>query len=208
MADTDKKGVSSAAAAVIAAITFVIGIYVGTVISGMSAGVSGPAPQRVAAPQSMPQAATEGGQVSEGMAREIAALEVRASSNPDDLGAWIKLGHLYFDTAQFDNAIRAYTRALELDPTDPDVWTDLGVMYRRIDRPSQAIESFDKAIQADPTHETARFNKGVVLMHDLGDEAGAVAAWKELLEVNPQATAPNGVPVGDMIGELEKARTE
>ena len=138
------------------------------------------------------------------MAQEIASLEVRASSNPDDVDAWTRLGHRYFDTDQFDKAIRAYTRALELDPSSADVWTDLGVMYRRSDKPSQAVESFDKAILTDPTHQTARFNKGVVLMHDLGDMPGALAAWKELLQVNPQAAAPNGVPVADMVRELEK----
>lgn len=205
MADTDKKGVSAAATAVIAAITFVIGIYVGTVISGMTAG------QKVAAaPQPMPQGASPApasqSQVPADMAREIEALEVRTSTSPDDLAAWTQLGHLYFDTNQPEKAIRAYTRSLELEPHNADVWTDLGVMYRRADRPSQAVESFDKAIQNDPLHQTARFNKGIVLMHDLGDEAGALAAWRGLLEINPQAGAPNGVPVAEMVKELEKAK--
>lgn len=203
MADTSSKGVSAAATAVIAAVTFVIGIYVGTVISGMSTHP----PQTAAAPQSMPPAAPQAepeGQMSEALAKEIAALEVSASSNPDDLETWVKLGHMYFDANQFDKAIRAYERSLELDPSNADVWTDLGVMYRRDGNIQQAVDSFDKAIQADPLHQTARFNKGVVLMHDLGDQAGALAAWRELLEVNPEAIAPNGAPVADMIKELEK----
>ncbi len=201
------KGVSPAATAVIAAVTLVIGIYIGTVISGMSAP---PPPQRAAAP-GMPPAAppamtgqSQQGEIPEAMAREIASMEVRTSSNPDDKASWTQLGHLYFDTNQPEKAIRAYTHALDLDPSNADVWTDLGVMYRRAGQPGKAVESFDKAIENDPAHQTARFNKGVVLMHDLGDQAGAIAAWKGLLAINPQATAPNGVPVAGMIQELEK----
>ena len=115
------------------------------------------------------------------------SLEAEVAKNPQNTNAWIQLGHVYFDSDQYHQAITAYQKALALNPNNADVLTDLGIMFRRTGQPGQAIESFDKAIQVDPQHENARFNKGIVLMHDVKDRAGAIATWEALLEINPFA---------------------
>ena len=81
--------------------------------------------------------------------------------------------------------------------------TDLGIMYRRSGDPQKAIEMFDRAITLDPQQQNARFNKGIVLLHDLKDKAGAVAAWEGLLEINPVAMAPNGQSVDALIQQYK-----
>ena len=48
------------------------------------------------------------------------------------------------------------------------------------------------------------FNKGVVLMHDLNDKPGALASWEALVKVNPNAKAPNGQLVSNLIAGLKK----
>lgn len=126
-------------------------------------------------------------------------LELRVSANPQDPEAWVLLGNVYFDTDQFPKAIGAYEKALALKPDTPDVWTDLGIMYHRDGRPQRAIECFDQAMVVDPKHEHARFNKGIVLIHDLEDQTAAIQAWDELLEINPLAMAPNGQSVDEMV---------
>ena len=105
-------------------------------------------------------------------------------------------------------AINAYTKSLELAPGNPDVLTDLGVMYRRNGQSDQAIASFDQAIKAAPYHEQSRFNKGVVLMFDKHDQAGALKVWEELLAINPNVTAPNGQPLADFMVELQKKNNQ
>ena len=59
---------------------------------------------------------------------------------------------------------------------------------------------------ADPSFETARFNKGVVLMHDMEDIAGGIQAWEALVEVNPMATAPNGERVASLVERLKQQK--
>jgi tetratricopeptide (TPR) repeat protein len=76
-------------------------------------------------------------------------------------------------------------------------------MYRRTGNPEKAVEAFDKAVSTDADHEIARFNKGIVLLHDRNDPAGAIQAWKELLEVNPEAVAPNGQRVAELLQQFE-----
>ncbi|PKN15755.1 MAG: hypothetical protein CVU68_13545, partial [Deltaproteobacteria bacterium HGW-Deltaproteobacteria-3] len=104
---------------------------------------------------------------------------------------------------QADKAINAYSKSLALAPNNADVLTDLGVMYRRAGNPQQAIASFDRAIQVNAKHETARFNKGIVLLYDLKDQSGAIDAWQELISLNPMATAPNGQLVSEILKEIQ-----
>lgn len=136
----------------------------------------------------------------------IASLEDETARNPENTQAWVQLGNEYFDSSQHAKAIWAYRKSLELDPNNANVWTDLGVMYRRSGKPQEAINSFDKAIEVDPKHEPSRLNKGIVLLHDMQDFDGAIAAWEGLLAVNPIAMAPTGRSVDEMIQQMKKQR--
>ena len=147
-----------------------------------------------------PAAVADGG-------RRAAALEKETTDNPQNVQAWIELGNAYFDSNQYEKAIRAYTRAVALKPDDADVLTDMGVMYRRAGKPQEAIKAFDRAGAVDPKHEVSRFNKGIVLLHDLNDTRAAIKAWEELLEVNPVAVTPSGQSVEQMITQMKKQMT-
>lgn len=174
----------------------VVGFFGGVIYSAVKSGPSsgpvssGPAPQQ------------QGGGISPEMAQRTLALEQEVAANPGNGDAWTQLGNVYFDSDRYDQAIRAYTRSLEIFPNNPDVLTDLGVMYRLSGQPNKAIEVFDKAISINPRHEQSRFNKGVVLRYDLDDRDGAIKAWEELLKVNPNAVASGGVPVSEAIKQL------
>lgn len=138
----------------------------------------------------------------------ITMLEKVVAQNPKDGKTWQELGNLYFDTGRNTDAIDAYNKSLAITPGNPNILTDLGVMYRRTGKPEKAVDAFDRAIAAEPGHETARFNKGIVLLHDLQDEKGALAAWRGLLEINPLAMAPNGQTVDELIKHFESHTKE
>lgn len=139
---------------------------------------------------------------------KIASLEEEVKNHPDSSISWANLGHAYFDSNQFAKAISAYNKSLELNPGDANVLTDLGVMYRRNGQPEKAVETFDLAVKANPMHEPARFNKGVVLLNDLHDPAGAVQAWEEVVRLNPGATTPTGSPLTDLIQKIKTTQAE
>ena len=162
-------------------------------------GVVGGAPQ-VQAPQARAAAPAR--------PNMIASLENETATNPQNTKAWVQLGNEYFDSDQYEKAIWAYRKSLELDPNNANVWTDLGVMYRRSGKSQEAIKAFDKAIEVDPKHEPSRLNKGIVLLHDMQDFDGAIVAWEGLLEVNPVAMAPTGRSVDEMIQQMKKQRSQ
>lgn len=129
----------------------------------------------------------------------VSKLKQEVSANPQNAEAWALLGHAYFDINRYGEAIDAYKKSLELKPDNADVWTDLGVMYRRSGNPTEAVRAFNKAMEINPRHQQSRFNKGIVLMHDLNDPEGAQQAWKELVNINPEARTPNGQLIKELI---------
>jgi cytochrome c-type biogenesis protein CcmH/NrfG len=200
------------------AAAFLIGAFAGVTGYGIYKADMGPEADHAhqAAPQGMPQGMPPG-MPPKGMpgaasgptpdqARQLQSMEALAAKNPNDPEAWTSLGNLYFDTEQPDKAIPAYQKALALKPDAPDVWTDLGVMYRTAGKFQDAVGAFDKAIALDPKHEIARFNKGIVYLHDLRDRDKAAQAWDELLKVNPAAKTPGGQPVADLVRELKAGK--
>lgn len=133
----------------------------------------------------------------------ILNLEAEVTANPKDYQAWTRLGNLYYDTQQPEKAIGAYTKSLELHKGDANILTDLGVMYRLTNQPQKAIEYFDRAMQDDPGHLPSRYNKGIVLMYDLGDPKGAIASWEDLLRLDPQAKAGNGESIRALVDKIK-----
>ncbi|WP_027723141.1 tetratricopeptide repeat protein [Maridesulfovibrio zosterae] len=187
--NVNKVGTSKQSIIVAVVIALAVGLYLG--------GVFIPALKDTAAPQD-----TSGSSAS--LTDQIESTKQMTEAQPDSASLWAKLGNLYYDTDQYGKAIEAYERSLKIKSDDAHVLTDLGVMYRRNGNPRKAVENFDKAIIAAPDHETARFNKGIVLYYDIKDKAAALRAWKGLVDMNPSARTPSGGLVKDMIQELSR----
>ena len=134
----------------------------------------------------------------------IGDLEKRVAEDSGDARLWAELGNAYFDTNQHQRAIDAYQESLAISPNNSNVITDMGIMYRRLDLPENAIEAFDRAIEVDPSHQFALYNKGLVLLHDLNDQTGAIRAWEALVKLSPGFRTPEGRGVADMLGALRQ----
>ena len=160
--------------------------------------------QSIAVPNNNPEAGQQDNSAE--VSAKILQVEQYLKQNPKDAEAWKQLGNLFFDSNQEKNAIDAYNKSLAIEPGKIGVITDLGVMYRRNGQPKKAVEAFDKAISIDPSFETARFNKGIVLLHDLNDIEGGIKAWEQILEINPMAMAPNGDSVDALVQRMKKQK--
>ena len=168
---------------------FVAGLVVGMVImnfTGPSGGAGGSgAPATITSNQ-------QPGPDRIKLSRDIAQLEEILKKDPNNYQALVQLGNDYFDIGEAQKSVDTYLRALAVKDGDPNVLTDLGVMYRQLRDFPKAIAAFRKAAAASPTHPQSRMNLGVVLMHDLNDPKGAIAAWEDFLRVAPNdPNAPN-----------------
>jgi cytochrome c-type biogenesis protein CcmH/NrfG len=133
--------------------------------------------------------------------RDIAQLEEIVKKDPKNYQALVQIGNDYFDLGEAQKSVDAYTKALAIKDGDPNVLTDMGVMYRQLKDFPKALAAFRKAAAASPTHPQSRMNIGVVLMHDLNDPKGAIAAWEDYLRVAPND--PNAENIRRSIEELK-----
>lgn len=191
--EVEVKYVTLNTALIIGLIALIVGFIAGNIYSLYKSGSFGPEQSISSKPNQT---------ISMDQSSRMLALERDVEKNPKSLAAWLELGNLYFDINKYQDAIRAYTQYLSLNPNDPNVWTDLGVMYRRNENPAEAISSFDKAIALNPQHEQARFNKGIVLLHDLGDRDAAMQTWQELIQINPNFRTPTGQTIKELVEKL------
>ncbi|MCX8098775.1 MAG: c-type cytochrome biogenesis protein CcmI [Casimicrobiaceae bacterium] len=84
--------------------------------------------------------------------------EARLAREPNDLKGWILLGRAKSSVGQFEGAMAAFARAVELDPNDADLWADYadaaaGAAQGRLE--GQALELVRKALALNPQHPKA-----------------------------------------------------
>lgn len=132
--------------------------------------------------------------------QQIQMLETVVQKDPTNRGAWVQLGHNYFDSDQPMQAIEAYAKALELNGNDADVLTDQGIMYRRVGWFDKAIENFSKANELNPRHIQSLYNLGIVYRFDTGELDKAKAIWTRYLELSPSGEGANSVR--EMLGQM------
>ncbi|TAL18344.1 tetratricopeptide repeat protein [bacterium] len=164
---------------------FLLGLLSYHLIAGQTS--SAPQPQMQMAQQQMPPTVSPPGADLQNFSEQIKELTEITKTQPKNREAWVGLGNIYFDSKQPAEAVKAYTKALELDSNDPNVLTDRGIMYRELKDFQAALADFKKASTIDPNHAQSLYNIGITLLHDLNDPKGAVDAWDAL---SKRATDP------------------
>lgn len=170
---------------VLAVLCFLLGLPTGYLFH---AGPAVEAKPVVSAAQ--PSAAMTGGQPTPEQMRRMAdktaePLLAQLKTNPRDSELLAKVGNVYYDTQQYNEAIRYYSDALKYDPKNPNVRTDMATAYYYLGDADRAIAEINTALQYDPKHAQSLLNLGVIKWQGKMDVDGAVAAWQKLLDTNP-----------------------
>lgn len=79
----------------------------------------------------------------------------------------------------FEEAIRCYDKALEIDPGFSKAWFAKGVSLQNLQRYTEAIECYDNAIETNPHYALAYFQKSKALrvlgMNEKAEESYDIA---------------------------------
>ena len=118
----------------------------------------------------------------------IEQLEDAVKANPQDGGAWARLGMTWFQRDEFAKAVPAFERATALQPDKAHLWSLLGEARFKAAgmaaMPPEAVANFQKALALYPGDPAARYYMAVA--KDLsGDHAGAITDWLALLADTP-----------------------
>ena len=112
------------------------------------------------------------------------AIELLSATSGNDPDAIMGLGNAYMLAGRNADAIRTFTRLLQIDPGNGLAWENLGTTQLQAKDVKGAETSLRRAIQIDPSLSGAYTALGVVLAQT-GRRDEAIAAWKRALELDP-----------------------
>jgi cytochrome c-type biogenesis protein CcmH/NrfG len=172
---------------ILAVFCLVLGVALGYLFRGSAS----PASETTVAPRANDSASTSTqaqvtpAQQKEMLNQSVAPLLETLKTNPDDVDTIVKVGNLYYDGRQYPEAIKYYQLAAKIQPKNADLLTDLGTSLWYTGDADGAIAEFQKALKYQPNHPGTLFNLGIVLWQGKSDPKGAVQAWEQLLQTNP-----------------------
>ena len=115
------------------------------------------------------------------------------SSSTNDALTWNDKGMSLYNSDKYEEAIKSYDKAIELDPNLAMAWHNKGNVLYTLDRPEEAIKSYDKAIELDPNLASALFIRASIKAkkgeteNALSDLKKAIAIDKEYIDSAKQA---------------------
>lgn len=119
-----------------------------------------------------------------------------ARKAPQSYRAAVNLGIAQRQLGDYERAITAFERALELKTGDPFILTNLGTAEYRAGNLTKAVETLQKAISADEENFFAHYLLGAALK-DKGDHDGARREVRKSLSIKPDYA-----PAVTLAGEL------
>jgi len=171
----------------------IVGFLLGVLVGGKTMGGSAantPAPAQNAAPLVNPAE----------LNARISEFEKVVAQDPKNVQAWVNLGNSYFDSNNYQKAVQAYAKALELNPNDSNVLTDQGVMYRALGFYDKALINFEKASKLNPQHLQSLYNIGIVYAVDMKLPAKARPIFEKVAQQG--GTSELGNQARDMLKQL------
>ena len=99
---------------------------------------------------------------------------------------YLSLGLAFRQRGDFEKAINAFDKALELAPEDMRICRNRGIAKRASGDISGAIADFDQAITLNPEYGEAYGGRGIAKRVS-GDHQGAIADFDKVIELNPQS---------------------
>ncbi len=114
-----------------------------------------------------------------------AALEGTKREEDFNADEWFWKGRAEYARGDYEEAIKSYSKAIELNPKDDVAYNNRGSAKNRLGHWKEAIEDFDEAINIKPGNGVAWSNRGAVKDH-LGLHKEAIKDLDEAIRINAE----------------------
>jgi cytochrome c-type biogenesis protein CcmH/NrfG len=116
---------------------------------------------------------------------QASTLIEKSKSDPRNAQLLTQIAGIYQATHRFKEAADYFARALKIDPKNSSARTQLASCLYYSGDVDGALAQLEQTLQANPKDTNALFNLGMIKYRGKSDNAGAVAAWEQLLKTNP-----------------------
>ena len=89
-------------------------------------------------------------------------LKKEARERPETIVEWHKKGKTFSLSKNYEEAMKCYDKALELDPNVANSWYNKGQVFMHLENYEEAMKCFDKALELDHNHLDAWFHIAVI----------------------------------------------
>jgi cytochrome c-type biogenesis protein CcmH/NrfG len=189
----------------------VVGLALGYLFRG-SASVAGPSsqPAQAAAATGTPASTTPQMPSLDDMKRmadkKAEPLLGKLKTDPKNPELLNQIGTLYKATHQFKEAAGYFQKAVEADPRNVGARTDLASCLFYEGDADGAIQQLQQSLTYDPKDANSLFNLGMIRLQAKNDPSGAVAAWQQLLKLNPKLADDKKSVVEKLIAGARKPK--
>jgi cytochrome c-type biogenesis protein CcmH/NrfG len=207
---SEKQGWTSAGVYVMAAVCLLVGVLLGYLVRGsQSPQPPKPADHTLQALTSPPttdasvQQAPTLEQMKHMADKKAEPLLAKLKTDPKNASLLVQLGKIYEATHQFPEAARYYRQALAIDPGNVAIRTEMASCLYYAGDVEGAISQLQQAVEDNPKDANSLFNLGVIKWKGKQDAKGAVAAWQQLLDSNPDLSDDRKAQVKKLIAEVQ-----
>jgi len=88
-------------------------------------------------------------------------------------------------TDNYEEKLKLYDEALEMDPSYVDSWIQKGFALDRTGKSEEAINYYNRALEIDPAHAGLKCLKGFAF-NNLKEYEKSIECYDEVLEINPE----------------------
>ncbi len=128
----------------------------------------------------------------------------KLKTDPNNSDLLFQVGNIYKATHQFKEAIAYYQKASQNDPKNLAIQTELASCLYYTGDVEGAIARLQQSLKQNPKDANSLFNLGMIKWQGKQDASGALAAWQELLKLNPQLSAERRATVEKLIAEVKQ----
>jgi len=134
--------------------------------------------------------------------KQVAPLKEKLKSDPNNTAVLMQVGAIYYTTHQFKEASVYYGSAVQADPKNIAFRVKLATSLYSSGNVDGAMAQLNKALSYDPKDANALFDLGMIKLQGKQDGKGAVAAWQQLLKLNPQLSADRKAQVQKLMADV------
>ena len=131
------------------------------------------------------------------------------SKSPNKARGYDSRGNAYYRAGKFEQAIKDFNKAIELQPAYGTAYNNRGNAYKNTAKYKQALEDYSKAIELQPKYAEAYSNRGLVL-NDAGKFEQALTDFEQAVKLQPNnaSTYLNRGIVNTGAGKFDQAITD
>ena len=117
---------------------------------------------------------------------QASSLVEKSKSEPKNAALFLQIAGIYQASHQFKEATDYYEKGLKIDPKNVPARTALASCLYYSNDSDGALSQLNQALKYNPKDANALFNLGMIKYRGKNDNAGAIAAWQQLLKNNPE----------------------